>query len=350
MTKQQYPVLALVAVFGLAMALPAQMQLYTVYEATVYLVMAILALSLAFIWGKGGIMCLGQSAFFGLGAYAYAVAALNFGPGVVACLAAVALPALGAALLGYFMFYGRISDIYVGVITLAVTLILFNLMNSTSGPHYHIGQARLGGFNGITGIPTLAWPDGTPLSPAALFRLTAGLLVAVLAALGLYLRSPAGKLALAVRENEHRAELLGYNVALSKLSTFAIGGAVAGLAGGLFANWGAFVSPTVFALLQSAQIIIWVIVGGRGTLVGPILGCIALQWATTQLGTQQVVQVNLVLGVVLSAFVLLVPAGLLPSLGKWVRPLRAARAQGGPLAAAGPQRSARHEGGSGHDA
>ncbi|TQS72254.1 branched-chain amino acid ABC transporter permease [Rhodobacteraceae bacterium] len=319
--------LALLVVLAGGMALPNLVELYTVYEVTVYVVMALLALSLAFIWGKGGIMCLGQASFFGLGAYAYAIAALNFGPGLLAVAIAISVPTLFAAILGYFMFYGRISDIYVGVITLAVSLILMNLVNSTSGPQYRIGAAQLGGFNGITGIPTLAWPNGTPLDPAALFRLSLTLLVGCFAAISLYLRSRAGKVVIAIRENEYRAELLGYNVALSKLVTFSAGGALAGLAGCLFANWGAFVSPTVFALVQSAQIIIWVIVGGRGTLIGPILGCIALQWATTQLGTQQTIQVNLVLGLVLTFFVLVVPAGIAPLLAKCARAVTPSRSR-----------------------
>lgn len=306
----------LLAVLVLGMVMPGWLELFTVYEITIYLIMAVLALSLAFVWGKGGIMCLGQAAFFGLGAYAWAVAATNFGPGLAAVAISIAVPALFAAVLGYFMFYGRINDIYIGVITLAVTLILFNLINSTSGPQYRIGSALLGGFNGMTGVPTLAWPNGMPLDPGDIFRLTVIVLVAGIVAISLYLKTTPGKVTIAVRENEYRAELLGYNVAQSKLITFTLGGALAGLGGCLFANWGAFVSPTIFSLVQSAQIIIWVIVGGRGTLLGPILGCIALQWATTKLGTQQVVQVNLVLGVVLAFFVLVVPQGIVPMFTK----------------------------------
>src|SRR3954447_8410350 len=106
-----------------------------------------------------------------------------------------------------------------------------------------------------------------------------------------------------------------------------MGAALAGLAGCLFANWGAFVSPTVFGLSQSAQIIIWVIVGGRGTLIGPIVGCIGIQWLSAMLGANQpsggsawanlLGNVPLILGVVLVAFVLLVPKGLIPAIADW---------------------------------
>lgn len=299
-----------------AYLVPSFMEAFTVLNFTVYIIMGMLALSLAFVWGMGGIMVLGHSAFFGLGAYAYAIAAVNFGAGWEAIILSMIVPALFAALLGYFMFFGRISDIYVGVITLAVTLILFNLINSTSGPQYKIGKAPIGGYNGITAVPTFDWPNGSLIDINGMFYLTVGLLIAAYLVIKFYLSTRYGKVTLAIRENERRAELLGYNVALNKLITFAIGGAIAGLAGCLFANWGQFVSPTLFGLVQSAQIIIWVIVGGRGTLIGPVLGCILIQWMTTQLGTQDTINVGFVLGILLTFFVLLVPVGLAPMLAK----------------------------------
>ena len=119
----------------------------------------------------------------------------------------------------------------------------------------------------------------------------------------------------AIRENETRAELLGYDTRVYKLAIFVIGGALAGLAGLLFAN-SVFVSPTMFSLPVSGQIIIWVIIGGLGTLIGPIIGCILMQFLTNYLGTLSQlkgfgwVDPNLVLGVLLVIFVLAVPKGL----------------------------------------
>ena len=133
--------LGLVGAIGVAflVLVPRLFELDVVLELTVYMIMAILALSLALIWGYGGILCFGQSAFFGLGAYTYAIAMFNIGESTVPLLLAIVLPAAFAALLGYFMFYGRISDVYLGVITLTVTLILFNSVNSTAGPEFRIG-------------------------------------------------------------------------------------------------------------------------------------------------------------------------------------------------------------------
>ncbi|QGZ65278.1 ABC transporter permease subunit [Paraburkholderia acidisoli] len=318
-----------VAAVAAALALPTAVDMFSLLSMTVYLVMALLALSLAFVWGHGGILCFGQSAFFGLGAYAYAVAAFNFGPGLAAVTLAVVVPAAFAALLGYFMFYGKISDVYLGVITLAVTLILFNVMNSTSGDAYRIGAALLGGFNGIPSIPPLTLPGASdPLSPEAMFTLAALLLIGAYFGLRMVQRSRFGRVVAAVRENEQRARLLGYDANRYKLATFTIGGALAGLAGMLYANWGAFVSPGVFGLSQSAQIIIWVLVGGRGTLIGPILACVGIQWMVTSLGQQQTVDTGLVLGVILALFVLVIPRGLVPTLADGFERLRH-RARGG---------------------
>ena len=332
--------LAAIGAIGLAFLVltPRLVELDTVLELTVYMIMAILALSLALVWGYGGILCFGQSAFFGLGAYTYAIAMFNIGESTLPFLLAIALPAAFAALLGYFMFYGRISDVYLGVITLTVTLILFNAVNSTAGPEFHIGVARLGGFNGIPGIPPLNIPGntGAPLDLEGMFYLSTALLLATYFGLKLLLASRFGRIIVGIRENERRAELLGYDPRLYKLATFTIGGGLAGLAGCLFANWGAFVSPTIFGLAQSAQIIIWVIVGGRGTLIGPILGCIGIQWLTTTLGANQTSGTGgiadlwsnapLVLGAILVAFVLLVPKGLVPTVGDWIE--RLARPRG----------------------
>lgn len=302
------------AAVAAAILLPTVVDMFSLLSMTVYLVMALLALSLAFVWGHGGILCFGQAAFFGLGAYAWAIGAFNFGPGLAAMALAVAVPAAFAALLGYFMFYGKISDVYLGVITLAVTLILFNLMNSTSGDSYRIGEALLGGFNGIPSIPPLTLPGAAePLSPEGTFTLAALILIAAYFGLRAVMASRFGRVVAAVRENEQRALLLGYNASLYKLAAFTLGGALAGLAGMLYANWGAFVSPGVFGLSQSAQIIIWVIVGGRGTLIGPIIACVALQAMVTQLGAQHTVDTGLVLGVILILFVLLIPRGLAPT-------------------------------------
>lgn len=295
-------------------ALPRVLPLFLLINATIYVAMAVLALSLAFVWGFGGILCFGQTAFFGLGGYSYAVAALNLTGTSVAAAIAVAVAAAFAALLGYLMFFGRVGNLYVGVITFAVTLILFNFANSTAGPQWHIGAAALGGFNGIPATPPLSMPGqpGSPLAPEQIFGVAAACLAACYVICKLVLRSRFGRAAVAVKENETRAGLLGYDVRLYKLGVFTIGGAIAGLAGMLFANC-VFVSPSMFSLFYAAQVIIWVMVGGLGTLVGPVVGAIVLQMLTAWAGTLPDVSPNFILGLILMAAVLIIPRGILPA-------------------------------------
>jgi urea ABC transporter permease protein UrtC len=332
--------LVAVGVVGLALlvGLPLVVDLYTLLQITLYVIFAILALSLAFIWGYGGILCFGHSVFFGLGAYAYAVGIINIGESTLPLLIAMALPAAFAAGLGYFMFYGRISDVYVGVITLTVTLIFYNVVNSTAGPQYHIGEAMLGGFNGMPNVPSLNvpfQPDNT-LEPEGMFILCGAILLIVYFGLHALLRTRFGRVLVAVRENEQRVEFLGYDSRLHKLIAFAIGGAIAGLSGCLFTAWGNFVSPTAFSVVQSAQIIIWLMVGGPGTLLGPVIGAMFISWLTVKIGTQQTVNANVVLGGILLVFVLLVPKGIAPMVTErlvpWLLSLRQTQPSPRPVA------------------
>jgi branched-chain amino acid transport system permease protein len=316
--------LVAVGVGGIALliGLPIALDLYALLQITLYAILSILALSLAFVWGYGGILCFGHSAFFGLGAYSYAVAVINTGESTLPVVAAVAAPAALAAGLGYFMFYARISDVYVGVITLTVALIFYHCVNSTAGPEYHIGEALLGGFNGIPNIPSINIPfrPDAQLDPEDMFYLSMGLLLIIYFGLKALLATRFGRVLVAIRENEQRVEFLGYDARLHKLVAFSIGGGLAGLAGCLFATWGNYVSPTVFGIVQSAQIIIWLMVGGAGTLLGPIVGCFTISWLTAEVGTQQIIPANVVLGAILLTFVLLVPRGLAPMVTEQIVP------------------------------
>jgi len=315
MRRAALEIAAVVLVAALAaLGLPQVLELFALINATVFVSMAVLALSLGLIWGYGGILCFGQTAFFGLGGYAYAVAAINFGDTTLAVPLALAVPTVVAAALGYLMFYGRISDVYMGVITLTTTLILFKFANSTAGDEWNIGSAPLGGFNGIPGTPPLNWPfdPASQLAPEQIFVVAVVCLALCYAAARLILRTRFGRVAVAIRENELRAELLGYDVRLHKLALFAVGGLMAGLAGVLFANC-VFVSPTMFSLSYAGQVIIWVLVGGLGTLLGPVIGCILIQFLTTRAGSFSAVDPNLLLGVVFMLAVVVVPKGLLPS-------------------------------------
>ena len=214
------------------------------------------------------------------------------------------------------MFYGRLNDVYLAVITLVVTLILFKFMNSTAGPEYIIGKARLGGFNGIPGFPTLNVP-GNPnayIWGDTYFYFCAVTLGVVFLITTLILQSSFGRIAVGIRENETRMSLLGYDIRARKTVLFTIGAAIAGLAGALFANWAEIVTPNLFSLSQSAEIIIWCIVGGLGTRLGPILGAAGLSLLKFLLGQQTLIDNLLITGLILVLFVLILPKGIVPTL------------------------------------
>jgi ABC-type branched-subunit amino acid transport system permease subunit len=221
-------------------------------------------------------------------------------------------------LIGYFAFFGRISEIYFGVISLTVSLILYNLINSTSGSAYRIGEAPLGGYNGIPSVPPLNLPfSGEMLSFEGTFYAAAGLLLLVYLGLRMLMRTRFGRVVVSVRENETRAELLGYDVRLYKLGVFCIGAAIAGVAGAFYAAWSAFVGPDVFSLGFAAQIIVFVLLGGLGTLIGPIIGCLVVQSLIAWLGEAKVGDPNIVLGALFLIAVMLIPKGFVPSLRQW---------------------------------
>jgi branched-chain amino acid transport system permease protein len=280
---------------------------------------ALAGLSLALMWGYAGILSFGHAAYFGLGAYTYAIAAVNFGESTVPVLLSIIVPALLAAVIGAMMFWGRIGDVYLGVITLVVSLILFKFMNATAGDAYRIGDARLGGFNGIPGFQILNVP-GDP--SAQIFGVPFYYVIAVCLALCYLLcrwilSTSFGRTLVGIRENELRVELLGYDVPAHKTAVFTIGAGMAGLSGAFFAMWAEIVTPGVFALGMSAEMIVWVIAGGLGTLIGPMLGAAALTLLKLMLGQQTLIDNSLVLGAIMVVVVLLIPKGIVPTVAGW---------------------------------
>jgi len=300
------------------------------HTPTVLLIWALFALSLGMMWGYAGLLSFGHSAYFGLGAYVYAIAAVNIGESTIPLLLAIVIPAIVAAVIGAMMFYGRISDVYMSVITLVVTLILFKFMNATAGDAYRIGDARLGGFNGIPGFPTLNVPGFPELSlfgTPTYYVCAVALLLCYLLCRWILARS-FGRVLVGIRENEARCELMGYNVAANKTAIFTVSAAMAGLAGCLFANWAEIVTPSVFSLRQAAEVIIWVIVGGLGTLVGPMIGAAVLGMVKLLLGEQTVIDNALILGLLLIIVVLAIPRGVVPAVARLWATWRRSRTRG----------------------
>ncbi|HRI95149.1 MAG TPA: ATP-binding cassette domain-containing protein [Nocardioides sp.] len=284
---------------------------------SLYVIYGILALSLVMVWGWGGIFSFGQTAFFGLGAYAYGVVGINVGnsewAGPLALLGAIGCGAVAACALGYFMFYGNVSGVYVAIITLASTLVLLTVTSSMADPSYRLGDAIIGGYNGMLGIPGMSLPGIGYLDARQYFLFCVGVALSVALAFRWIRLSTFGRIVFAVTDNETRAQLLGFDVRAYKLVTFVMGGAVAGLAGALFASWALFISPVVFGLSQAALLVIWVLVGGRDSILGAFLGVYVVQRISDYLGEGGGSYTPIVLGSLLIAVVLVVPGGIVPT-------------------------------------
>ncbi|MFD0575130.1 ATP-binding cassette domain-containing protein [Dactylosporangium darangshiense] len=152
------------------------------------------------------------------------------------------------------------------------------------------------------------------LDPNGLLFVSVAVAAVVTFGIHLMLRRPFGRILAGLRENKLRTQLLGYDVRRYKLLAFVIGGAVAGLAGGLFAAWGTFISPGVFSLQQASLVAIWVLVGGRRSLLGAFVGVAVVQGLSDALGGGGGSATPIILGAVLIAVVLALPEGALPAL------------------------------------
>lgn len=313
-------------VLAAALAYPLFSDGYTVGNTVYFFVWVFIALSLCVIWGYGGSLSFGQTAFFGIAGYGYGVLTINFGSAygftLLALVIAVAIAALFAVLLGYFMFFGRIAGVFLGIVTLAVTLMLERFMAQTAGPEWHIGSARLNGFNGMSAMPplTIPWP-GEPIvlfADVGLYYLVLGLLVFVYLALRILMNSSFGNVIVAIRENPERAEMLGYDIRKYQLITFVIGAALAGLSGVLYTVWGQYITPSSMGMTAAALPLIWVAVGGRSDLTSTVIGTLvvlAAFQALTIYGSQYAL---VFMGVLLVLTVLIAPNGLVLGVMNWL--------------------------------
>ena len=301
-----------------AAAYPLIADAWTVGNAAYFLIWTFMALGLSVVWGYAGVLSFGQTAFFGLAGYAYGVITLNLGAAygltILALVLAVVIGGLFALVIGYFMFYGRIQGVFIGIVTLSVTLVLETFMAQTAGPQWRIGEARLNGFNGMSGMPplTLPWFGGDiVLYPGpSLYYLLLGLVVVSYLGLRIMLNSRFGNVLVAIRENPHRVAMLGYDVRLYQTLAFAIGGAFAALSGALYTAWGQYITPSSMGLTSAALPIVWVAVGGRrditATLIGTIIVLAGFQMLTIY-GSQYAL---IVMGGLLLVTVLVAPQGL----------------------------------------
>jgi branched-chain amino acid transport system permease protein len=283
----------------------------------------LLALGLDFILGYAGQLNLGQSAFYGIGAYASTLLVMNGGwPFWAAFVSGVALSGLAGMILALFAV--RLRGHYLAIASLGFAVItyqiLLNWISLTQGPL---------GIYAIPPPPALEIPGVLEISfsnPVALFYLVAGFALLTYHVLNQLVRSPIGETLTAIREDEISAASLGINAAVWKAFAFGIGAAVAGAAGCFYATFVGTLVPDAFFITESFMILAMVIVGGMGTLIGPVCGALLLTLLPELLrafGDWRLV----VYGAALTLVVIFMPGGLVQAartLGAKLGPARGA--------------------------
>ena len=280
---------------------------YTVALLGKYLTYAMLALAVDLVWGYCGILSLGHGAFFALGGYAIGMYLMReigsrgvygnpllpdfmvflnwkelpwywygFDQFGFAALMVVAVPSVLALVFGWLAFRSRVTGVYLSIITQALT---YALMLA-----FFRNDMGFGGNNGFTdfkdllGLDLHSVPTRVGLFVASAVALAAGYLVCRYVVM-----SRAGRVIEAVRDAESRARFLGYRVESYKLWVFVFSAALAGIAGALYVPQVGIINPGEFAPLNSIEIVIWVAVGGRGTLYGAVAGALLVNYAKTYL-------------------------------------------------------------------
>jgi len=263
------------------------------------LIFALLAVSLDLAWGYAGILSLGHGTFFGLAAYIMGVLLVKFSAPSIHILAPVLGilgPTLLALLLGMLLFYTKTSELYIAIVTLSL---------STLAPQLILRIPQwTGGMTGLSGIPLF------PFDLKVKYYLIFGLAVLVTYAVNRIVRSDFGRLITAVRDNEQRIRFLGFNTSFVKLIAFTLSGMIAGIAGVLFPPQNGFISQTLPGFATSALVIVWVAIGGRGTLVGPFLGTILINWISPYLNAHFPYLWQLFLGAIFILVIMFFPGGL----------------------------------------
>jgi urea transport system permease protein len=334
----------LAAVIALAVVLPACNTLppgsplyvsnFTLNLFGKFLTYAILALGLDLLWGYAGVLSLGHGVFFGLGAYAMGMhLMLEIGTKSVyqtalpdfmvwnrvtalplfwrpfysawfTLLAIAVVPALAALVFGFLAFRSRIRGVYFSIVTQALALSAWLVFNRN--------EMNLGGTNGLADFKTiLGFSLSTPATQRGLYVVTALALAGAYVLCRWITRSRAGKVLVAIRDSETRVLFSGYSPTHYKLFVFVVSAVLAGVAGALYAPQVGIITPAKIGVLPSIEMVVWVAAGGRGTLVGALLGAVGVNWIQSWLTTSYPDLWLLFLGALFMGVVLFIPDGVI---------------------------------------
>ena len=321
---------------------PLHVSTYLVALFGKYICYAMLALSIDLIWGYAGILSLGHGAFFALGGYAMGMYLMRqigtrgvyanpmlpdfmvflnwqelpfywygFNHFAYATLMIFLVPGLLAFVFGWFAFRSRVTGVYLSIITQAMTYaLMLGFFRNNFG---------FGGNNGLTDFKDIlgfnVQTEGTRNGLLVISCIALGLCFLICRAV---VTSKFGKVLVAIRDTETRVRFLGYRVEAYKLFVFTLSACMAGVAGALYVPQVGIINPSEFAPGNSIEAVIWVAVGGRGTLTGAVLGAFVVNYAKTFFTTGLLAPYWLfVLGGLFIAVTLLLPRGIIGTLQYW---------------------------------
>lgn len=333
--------IALIAVPVLHLAVPPEsifhISTYTITLIGKIMCYALVAVAMDLIWGYGGILSLGHGLFFALGGYAFGMYLMrqigrdgsyqsdlpdfmvfldwkelpwfwlgsdSFG---WAAFLVLAVPAVVAFVFGYFAFRSRIKGVYFSIITQALTYAAMLL--------FFRNETGFGGNNGFTDFKRiLGYSITAPETRLVLFGLTAIALAATLVFAAWLVKSKFGRVLTAIRDAESRVMFIGYNPLWYKLSIWVISAVLCGIAGALYVPQVGIINPSEMSTANSIEIAIWVAVGGRGTLIGPVIGAFVVNLAKSWFTVSFPEYWLFFLGLLFIVVTLLLPQGLV---GLW---------------------------------
>ena len=306
-------------VIGAAVALvviataPFHLDIYTTNILIRAFFLAALAMTVDVLWGYTGILTFGQSAFFGIGAYACALVATHYGFGPFwfagSFLLALVAAMVVAGLIGWLAFYHGASPLYASIITLALPIVLVQAIFA--------GGRFTGSSSGLSAFPTYYWAFET------WFWIAGGYLVLVTVVGYLFVKSDFGRVLVAIRENEERCAYLGIPVSRIKIALMMAAGAVGAGAGFGYAAFTNVVAPELGGFLLGTELLIFTALGGRGTLIGPVIGTIGIDVTSSYLSGSLPFLWKLLTGIAFVVVIVLLPQGLIPIIGAGLRRLGA---------------------------
>ena len=304
-------ILGVVAAIAIAVG-PYVLPTYLVNGLIRAFLYAAVALTVDILWGYTGILTFGQSAFFGIGAYAAGLIFTHIGFSVgyaaLALAAGIVVAVIVAAIVGWLAFYHGASPLYGSVVTLVLPIVVSQILYS--------GGNFTGSSSGLSGF------ESFDVSIEAWFWIAGAYLVVLTVCAWLFVRSDAGKILVAIRENEQRCEYVGINVSRVKILLMVVCAVIAAIAGYLFAGVQMVVAPEYAGFVFGTELLIWVALGGRGTLIGPVIGTLVLDVSTSYLSGNLPFVWKLIIGFAFVVVIVALPQGLMPLIAGAVRRLR----------------------------